>query len=359
MVEALQEAGHDVVVVVAAAKPAIVETLLPGVTIVPLWSNGLPGVASHWKIYAPAIIAAWSTIGIGPFGRHIRRFDPELIVSNTHFAAATAGTRFDVPHYRVCHSPVRYAWRADLEDDRLSGPAAVVGRLLRPLLRYWDRSVAQHATITVGNSMSIAERVHNAYDIDAGVLHPPVDTDSFSSIQRSPQALGEHFLCFGRLVGYKRTDIAVRACTEAGLPLVVAGDGPDLKRLRAMAGPTVCFETDVNDTRYRELLSTTSALLFCGEEDFGIVPVEAMAAGVPVIGFGKGGLLDTVIDGVTGVFFADQMTSSLLEAIERFQQQTFDSEKLRAHADQFSNTNFRRQFLEQIAPLTRPTPIVP
>jgi glycosyltransferase involved in cell wall biosynthesis len=354
MVAALEDAGHDVIVVVAAVDPTIVKMLLPGVRVVPLWSTRLPGIRDHWKIYAPAIIAAWSTIGMGPFGRDVTRFNPQLIVSNTHFAAATVGTRFNVPHFRCCHSPVRYAWRADLEDDRLTGVASIVGRFLRPWLRRWDRSVAQHVTITAGNSTSIAERVRAAYGIEAGVLHPPVEVHAFSAVKRECGAgLVGPFLCFGRLVGYKRTDIAVRACTEAGLPLIVAGDGPELDHLRSIAGPTVMFETGVNDARYLELLSSARALLFCGEEDFGIVPVEAMAAGVPVIGFGRGGLVDTVVDGVTGVLFPEQNVTSLLAGVQRFEGQCFDDDKLRAHASTFSNTNFRANFLDFVARLER------
>ncbi len=347
MVTTLRDAGHEVLLVSAAIDLRVASLLVPGVRTVSLWSNRLPWVRSHWTTYAPAIIAAWSTIGIGPVGRSIKRFDPELITSNTHFAAATIGTRFEVPHLRYCHSPLRYAWRADLEGDRLSGAASLAGRALRPLLRRWDRWVAGQVTVTLANSHSIAERIKAAYGIEAAVMHPGVSTDVFHTIQRADRP--DHFLCFGRLVGYKRTDIAVRACTKAGLPLVVAGDGPELDALRAIAGPTVTFETSVDDSRYRELLSSARALIFCGEEDFGIVPVEAMAAGVPVIGFGKGGLLDTVVDGVTGILFHRQTEDALLDAVTRFDSHEFEIDKLRAHADQFSNAEFRRKFSAHLA----------
>jgi glycosyltransferase involved in cell wall biosynthesis len=350
IVETLLEDGHHVLVVCAASNESVTQVLIPGVRVVDLWSAQLPGFQDRWKMYAPAIIAAWSTIGRRSWALAVTDFEPELIVSSSHFAAAAIGPRFPgTPHLRYCHSPLRYAWRADLEGDRLTGVSAIAGRMLRPWLQRWDRSIAQGVTMTLGNSTSIVKRISNAYGVSATVLHPGVDVAAFDGVASARSLSPHHYLCFGRLVGYKRTDLAVRVCSEAGIPLVVAGDGPDLERLRAMAGPTVSFEPSVTDERYLELLATTKGLIFAGEEDFGIVPVEAMAAGVPVIGFGQGGLVDTVIDGVTGVLFAEQTTQSLRQAIDRFEHTSFEIEKLRAHADQFSNANFRAGLREVLA----------
>ena len=266
----------------------------------------------------------------------------DLLVSSSHFAAKAAGAHFDGPHLSYCYSPMRYAWRPDLEDDRLGGPSAVVGRAARPALRAWDRWSARQADTMIAISRSISDRIHDAYGINAPVIHPPVDVDRFATVIRSDQP--SHYLCFGRLVGYKRMDLAVQACTKAGLPLVVAGDGPELPRLRAMAGPSVRFEQNVTDSRYLELLSDSIALLFPGEEDFGIVPVEAMAAGVPVVAFGRGGALDTVIDGVTGVLFADQTPESLMDAVHRSSGFHVNADKLRAHSCTFSPGEFYEAF---------------
>ena len=324
---------HDeVIVVTAAADPAIAAALFPTCEVRTLWTDRLPGVDRHWKRYAPALLVAWSTA---------RMPKADLLVSSSHFAAKAAGAHFDGRHINYCHTPMRYAWRPDLEGDRLTGMAARVGGLLRPSLRQWDRWSATSVDTFVANSHSIAERIGDAYERSSVVVHPPVDIARFIDIEHAEEP--SQLLCFGRLVGYKRIDLAVRVCTQASLPLVVAGDGPELGRLRALAGPTVRFETAVSDARYRALLAHSTALIFPGEEDFGIVPVEAMAAGVPVVAFGRGGALDTVTDGVTGIVFAEQSTRSLADALGRLAVTPFERHKLAAHAANFGVDRFHHE----------------
>lgn len=320
----------------AISDPRIAERLVPGVAVRTMWTDRLPGAHDHWMRYAPALLGAWSTVRVGK---------ADLLISSSHFGAKGAGAHFDGPHVSYCYTPMRYAWRPDLEDGRLQGLAGSVGRALRPQLRRWDRWSARSVDQFVAISTCVAERIRDCYDRPAIVVHPPCAVASFSTIEReTPVGGGSHYLCFGRLVAYKRIDLAVEACTRAGLPLVVAGRGPELARLKAMAGPTVRFEEQVSDERYRELLGAARGLLFPGEEDFGIVPVEAMAAGVPVIAFSLGGVLDTVVDGVTGVFFAEQTVESLLDGIERADRTVFEVEKLRAQAEGFRPEVFRERF---------------
>ena len=323
----------EVVVVTAAADPAIAEALFPGIEVRTLWTDRLPGVDRHWKHYAPALLGAWSTA---------RMPEGDLLVSSSHFATKAAGAHFDGPHVTYCHSPLRFAWRPDLEDDRLGGLAGVVGRGLRPSLRRWDRWSADQVTAFVANSHSIAERIEQCYGRETTVIHPPVEVERFRHVRRS--ASPSHHLCFGRLVGYKRVDLAVEACTRAGLPLVVAGSGPELERLRSIAGPTVRFEPEVSDERYLELLADSISLLFPGEEDFGIVPVEVMAAGVPVVAYGRGGALDTVVDGVTGALFDEQTVESLSSAIERLSDLRADGMGADEMVRRFSSERFRDEF---------------
>lgn len=323
-------------IVTAISSPVVADTLVPGVRVRTLWTDRLPGVHERWMRYAPALLEAWSTTRVGQV---------DLLVSSSHFAAKAAGARFEGPHVSYCHAPMRFAWRPDLEADRLHGASARVGQALRPALQRWDRWSAQSVTTFVANSTAIAERIRNCYERDAVVVHPPCDVDRFAAIDRSePAGGGVHYLCFGRLVAYKRVDLAVEACTRLQLPLVVAGRGPELARLQSMAGPTVRFEEHVSNERYIELLRDARGLLFPGEEDFGIVPVEAMAAGVPVIAFGRGGALDSVVDGVTGVLFAEQTVSSMAEAIDQADRTVFELDKLRAHADGFRPEVFRERF---------------
>ncbi len=315
-------------VITAFSDPSVARSLLGGTRVRNLWTNRLPGVADARMAYAPAILAAWAKCRVG---------NAELLVSNAHFGATGAGRRFDGPHVAMCHSPMRYAWRTDLESDRLTGMAGRVGRAIVPALQRFDRRSADSVSLFLGNSSSIVRRIEDAYGRPAAVVHPVVDVDRFTDLSAGlvHARRDGHFLCFGRVVAYKRVDIAVRACTARSLPLVVAGTGPELAGLRAIAGPTVTFEEQVSDDRYRELLVGARALLFPGEEDFGIVPVEAMAAGVPVVAFARGGALDTIVDGVTGVLFPEQTIDSLVGAIELLEATTFDLAKLRAQADCF------------------------
>ena len=179
------------------------------------------------------------------------------------------------------------------------------------------------------------------------MVHPPVDTQAFTP-RRAPG--GEHYLCFGRLASYKRVDLAVEVCTRLDRPLVVVGDGEMLPRLKAKAGPSVRFTGRLDDTAVRELMARSRALLFPGEEDFGIIPVEAMSAGVPVIAYGRGGAMETVIDGETGLLFPEQSAESLAAALRRFEacEMDFDPSRLHAHAENFSVERFLTGFQEQV-----------
>jgi glycosyltransferase involved in cell wall biosynthesis len=326
-------------VLTAASDPAVAHRLFGDRRIDTLWTDRLPNVHESWMRYAPAILAAWSTANAG---------QADLLISSSHFGTKGAGFRFDGPHISYCHSPMRYAWRADLEASRLTGVADQLGRRVRPLLRGWDRRSAATVTRFVANSTSVAQRINECYGRTADVVFPGVEVERFNRVQRAPDG-GSHFLIAGRLVTYKRADLAVRTCTEANLPLVVMGAGPELERLKAMAGPTVRFESDRSDETYERLLADSIAFLFPGEEDFGIMPVEAMAAGVPVVAFGRGGVLDTVIDGVTGILHQEQTTASLRDALEQAQTMSFSDEKLRAHACEFRPEVFREKMRAIVA----------
>lgn len=324
--------------VTAVADPATVAELFPDDPIETLWTDRLPGARRHWRPYSPAVVAAWSMFQAG---------DADVLVSSSHFATRAAGARFGGPHLCYCYTPMRVAWRPDLELDRLR-PALrpAVGALL-PAVRAWDRRTARGVTAFAGISSSVVERIRTAYDRDAECLFPPVDVPRFlASPRRSPF---DYFLAFGRLIPYKRFDLAIRACSEAGYPLVVAGSGPDEARLRAMAGPSVRFVGRVDDGAYLELLAGATALLFPGEEDFGIVPVEAQAAGCPVVALGRGGALDTVSDGVSGVLFPDPNVASLREGIEALMARPWDEVAVRSWASQFSEERFATEFQAFVA----------
>lgn len=320
-------------VVTAVADPQTVVELFPATQVDTLWTNRLPSVQRQWRRYSPAIALAWSTY---------RPADADVLISSSHFATRAAGSGFAGPHLCYCYTPMRVAWRPDLELDRLRPSLRRGVSGLLPAVRTWDRRTARGVTAFAGISSSVVERIRHAYGRDAQRLFPPVDVPRFLSSPRRPPF--EYLLTFGRLIPYKRTDLAIRACAAAGYPLVVAGDGPDEPRLRAMAGPSVRFVGRVDDAAYLDLLAGATALLFPGEEDFGIVPVEAQAAGCPVVALGRGGALDTVSDGQTGVLFLEPTVGSLREGIESVLVQRWDEAVLRRWASQFSEERFAREF---------------
>lgn len=334
---ALADLFPDAELVTAVADPAAVDRHLAGREVKRLVVDALPGARRNWKRVAPAIMAAWAAY----------RPEADLLITSTHFAATAAGRGFDGCHIAYCHTPLRLAWRPDLELGRLPGVAPVITtRGIAPLLRRWDRSSARSVDHFVANSTAVAARIGQAYGRRATVIPPPVEVSPFLATERQA---GDYLLALGRLVPYKRFDLAVAAADRLGMPLVVAGDGPEAESLRVQAGPGVRFTGRVSDERYLELLAGARALLFPGEEDFGIVPVEAMAAGCPVVAFGAGGAIDTVQPGVTGELFDEQTPESLAAAIVRCLGRRWDPSELRAAAAPFSRQRFLERFAAEVA----------
>jgi glycosyltransferase involved in cell wall biosynthesis len=192
----------------------------------------------------------------------------------------------------------------------------------------------------VANSTHVANRIRKYYRRRSLVVHPPVDVEPFLARPRDP---GDAYLVAGRLVPYKRVDLAIRACNQLGRPLVVIGEGRDRERLEAVAGRGVTFLGHVDSPTLMEYMSNAKALLFPGEEDFGIVPVEAQAAGTPVIAYGTGGVCDSVVDGVTGVLFDEQSVAGLCGAVERFEALSLDPDAARENAVRFTPERFDRE----------------
>jgi glycosyltransferase involved in cell wall biosynthesis len=221
-------------------------------------------------------------------------------------------------------------------------------------IRIWDAGAAGRVDAYIANSRFVARRIERIYGKTASVVYPPVELERF----RPGLKRGEHYLVVGRMVPYKRTDLAVVACTRLGLPLKVVGDGPELDRLKRLAGPTVEFLGRLTDERVALEMGSARALLFCGEEDFGITPVEAQAAGTPVIAYGRGGALETVAppdgedaSGATGLFFRDPTAESLAEALLRFDAISYrlNPAVAQAHAAGFSTERYIREMRTVIA----------
>jgi glycosyltransferase involved in cell wall biosynthesis len=280
----------------------------------------------------------------------LRGFD--LIVSSESGPAKGVLAPACAPHLCYCHSPMRYLWDMYHDYRDYSGP--ITRLLMAPFfhrLRQWDALSALRVDRFVSNSRNVAARIGKIYRREAQVVYPPVDVDFFAQGALAGQR--GYYLCFGQLEAYKRVDLAVAACTRAKLPLVVLGEGREAKRLRAMAGPTVRFEGRQPAESVRRWLQGARALLFPGEEDFGIVPVEAMAAGCPVIAYGAGGVLESVREDESGLFFREQNMASLLDAIERFErlEKNFAPAVLFSQARRFGPEQFAAGIRVQLAAL--------
>lgn len=324
---------------------ALSETLLKH-TIHTSFIQKLPGSVRHYQKYLPLMPLALEQLDL-------RGYD--LVISSESGPAKGVLVRSDVPHICYCHSPMRYLW--DFYQEYLETAGPVTRLFMRPLfhrLRLWDYASAQRVDHILTNSSTVARRVKRWWGREAAVVHPPVDVTRFaspdmsllSSLPGSPEP--GYYLCFGELVSYKRVDIAVQACARTGRRLIVAGDGTDRKKLEALGGPSVLFLGRVPDKVVPSLYAGCRGFLFPGEEDFGITPVEAMAAGRPVIAYGRGGVLDSVVEGETGVFFREQTVDSLIDALERFEQRTFSAQTAMQRAEQFSETVFREAFLREL-----------
>ena len=277
------------------------------------------------------------------FPRAIESFDMrefDLVVSSSHAVAKGVRIGPRTLHVSYVHTPMRYVW--DMFDQYFS--KELVGSVQRAAikvvaawLRRWDVASNVRVHHFVANSAYVRDRIARFYGRDAAVIHPPVDTARF----RVSTDNEGYFLILSALVPYKRVDLAVLAFNELGLPLRVVGGGPELERLRALAAPNIRFDGAVDDADIERAYAGCVALLFPGEEDFGIVPVEAMASGKPVIAYRKGGAMETVVDGLSGTFFDEQRTASLTAAVRRFRAQDFDPAAIRRHAERFDRAVYK------------------
>jgi glycosyltransferase involved in cell wall biosynthesis len=296
--------------------------------------NRIPGARTHYPKLLPLMTAAYRSFDFS-------RFD--LILSSSHACAKNIRTPPGVLHICYCHTPMRYAWDESLLEGEEIGRAT---RLVLPLmlrrLRRQDVEGAASPDAFVANSRHVADRIRRYYGRTAEVVNPPVDVTRKLALPRAP---GEHYLVFGRVVPYKRVELAVAACARLERPLKVAGDGRALESVRAAAAGHTQIELlgRVTDSERDALMGSARALLFPGEEDFGIVPVEAQAAGLPVIAYRVGGASETVIDGATGVLFDQQSALGLADAIERFERLALDERAIRANAERFGRERFREE----------------
>lgn len=275
--------------------------------------------------------------------------DFDVVISSSSGFAKGVLTRPETLHICYCHTPTRYLWSdSQAYVEELRRVPRFVKRLLPLLLtplRVWDKLAADRVDVFVANSRAVSRRIKKYYRRDSIVIHPPVETDRFA-ISSQPKS---YFLTGGRLVAYKRFDIVVDACTKAGLPLVVFGSGPMEEDLKRRAGPTVRFVGRVDAGEQARLYANATAFIHQQEEDFGITPIEAMASGRPVIAYRRGGVIESVVEGETGVFFDTQSWECLADLLMRFDARVFDPEKIRRHAQMFSTAAFEHALQELVS----------
>ncbi len=297
------------------------------------WLDRVPGAQRHYQHLLPLMDTAFRRFDFSGF---------DLVISSNHACAKNVRTSSGTTHVCYCHTPMRYAWDPSFLQDEALGPIArTVAPMATAWLRHVDRKRASGPDVFVANSRFVASRIWSAYHRLSEVVHPPVAVEPLLQTVRDA---GDAYLVFGRVVPYKHVDLAVQACERLGRRLWVAGTGRDLDRVRALAGRHTEFLGYVAEADVPRLFASARALLFPGLEDFGMVPVEAQAAGLPVIAYGAGGVQDSVLDGETGVLYEPGTVDGLCEAILRFEALTLHDQTLRENARRFAPDQFARAF---------------
>ena len=318
--------------------PAAVSPYLRSRNIRTSFIGKLPWARRHYQAYLPLMPLALEQIDL-------RGYD--LVISSESGPAKGVIAAPDALHLCYCHSPMRYLWDQYPAYRAEAGPVKrAVMPLLTHYLRNWDIASAARVDAVVANSHFISRRIRRAWGRDAEVVHPPVPV----GLYRQSGQVGDSYLWVGQLISYKRPDLAVDAFTRLGLPLLVVGDGELAAALRKRAGPNVRFIAKLPFDQLRRAYAEAKALVFTAEEDFGIVPVEANACGRPVIAYGRGGVLDSIVDEQTGLFFTEQTAESLIAAVSRFEGWLphFDPALAIANAQRFGPERFDREFMTAI-----------
>lgn len=313
------------------------DTFLKNKEVKTSFIQNLPFSKKKYRAYLPVMPIAIEQFDLSSY---------DLIISSSHAVAKGVITGPDQLHICYCHSPIRYAW--DLQSQYLkesgleSGFKSVLTRYLLHKIRNWDYRTANGVDYFISNSDYIARRIKKVYRRESKTIYPNVDISAFEVQYRKE----DFYFTASRLVPYKKIDLIVKSFSK--MPekkLVVIGDGPQFKKIKMIAPPNVTLLGYQDSTTLKSYMKRARAFIFAAEEDFGIIPVEAQACGTPVIAYGKGGALETVIEGVTGVFFDEQSEISLISAIKRFEKiENFNSADIRRNAERFSTLRFREEF---------------
>ncbi len=300
-----------------------------------LWLDKLPAIHAHHQPYLPFYPLGWQGLDLS---------DYDILLSNK--SGFCHGVRYNPDttlHICYCLAPTRYVWQFE-QYIRREGLSSAVQTALRPLIsimQRWDYNAAQRVQHFIAISTEIQERIRHYYNRESVIIYPPVDTARFAAARTDD--VDDYFLIVSRLIPYKRIDLAVQAATRLGVRLKIGGSGRDLDRLKEMAGETVEFLGYVPDDALPDLMARCRAFIFPGLEDFGITPVQAQAAGRPVIAYGGGGVLDTVRPGITGEYFEQMTVENLMNVMAAFNPDQYHPDAMQAHAARFDRSIFNQQ----------------
>jgi glycosyltransferase involved in cell wall biosynthesis len=313
--------------------------------ILTTWMQNMPGLRYLYRLYFLLYPFSVGSLNLSAY---------ELVLTSSSGYAKGIKTSPNTTHVCYCHTPMRWVWDYERYSSRETF-STLQRLLLRGLvggLKHWDKAAAKRPDFYIANSHVVAERIMRSYGRTAEVIYPPIETERFAVAEECD----DFYLVLSRLVAYKRIDLAVRSCTKLGKMLYVIGTGPYSEELKAFAGPTIKFLGRLSDEEVNWYTSRCRALIFPGEEDFGMAPLETAAAGRPTIAYRAGGALESVVEGVTGVFFNEQTPESLEDAILAFEQLEWDPAVLREHAETYSTSVFRERllaFLDHLPPRSR------
>jgi len=309
---------------------------LKGKSVKTSFIQSLPFAKRHFRHYFALMAYAIESFDLR---------DYDLIISSSHAFAKGVITTPNQKHICYCYTPMRYIWdmqRDYFEDNSIRGFKKIYLSYLFHKVRIWDYINSQRVDRFISISSFISDRIKRYYSKDSTVIYPPVNTDRFTLVKEKE----DYYFTASRLVPYKQIRLIAEAFAKNGKKLIIAGDGSDRAEIESRIGSNTVMLGSISDSKMVSLMQRAKAFIFASYEDFGIVPVEAMSCGTPVIAYGKGGAKDTVIDGKTGILFEEQSIESLQSAIDRFEEMSFDYEYISNYAKRFSKERFKREFRE-------------
>jgi len=308
-----------------------------GKKVIPSFLQKFPLIAKKRELLVPLAPFAFEQFDFSKY---------DLVISSSSMAAKGIITKPKTIHICYCHTPSRYLWEPQLDPRADAGLFSGLRKKIAHNLRIWDRLAAMRVDHFIANSNYIADRIKKYYRQEAKVIYPPIPVDEFQPVEKSE--IGDYYLYVSRLVGYKKCDLVVDAFNQLKLPLVIIGNGPEKSRLVAKANRNIKFLGFISEVEKRDYFAKARAFVFPAEEDFGIVMVEALASGRPLIAYKEGGAAEIVQPGINGEFFNEQSVNSLCGAITAFKQKEYDSIAIKKSAENFSDSRFREDIIKLV-----------